>query len=450
MAEQLRRELLNRTVLTLRGTDPEDAVSSGLPRVVHRYHSLYPLEDMTKDRVSQVYGVPTFVYKATDGVAFFALRRVDQVRVNEVTNPAIEGWKSIIHPHIVSLREVFTSSAFNNTNSVYVAYEYHPSAETLEQRFPACALSQNRPPGFQNDPKGLNEDILWAILIQLVSALRAVHAKGLNANKLINASKIIIVGKNRLRLSSPGLDDLLKYESRKQVVQAKQHEDIVLMGKLMLRLAAPVADASFAATQKALEDVASNYSDEFHSVLLRLLGLITRSQGTTTATEGTSLSSSREINQPQYPTLDEIQHMLATRAFAHLEKTYHFADALEGELCKELDNGRLFRLMVKLGFINERPEFDFSMPWSETGDRFPLKLFRDYVFHQVDEDGNPVMDISHVVDCLNKLDAGADERVLLMSRDERSMLVLTYKDLRRYLTESFNELVQKQSLPQLR
>jgi hypothetical protein len=29
---------------------------------------------------------------------------------------------------------------------------------------------------------------------------------------------------------------------------------------------------------------------------------------------------------------------------------------LETELMKELDNGRLLRLLVKLGFINERPE----------------------------------------------------------------------------------------------
>jgi PAB-dependent poly(A)-specific ribonuclease subunit 3 len=451
MAEQLRRELLNRTVLCLKGTDPEDSVSSSLPRLVHRYHSLYPLEDATKDKVSQVYGVPTFVYKATDGVAFFAIRRFDGVRVNELTNPAVEAWKSIIHPHVVSLREVFVSNAFNNTNSLYVSYEYHPSAETLEQRFPACALSQNRPPGYQNDPKGLSEDILWAILIQLVSALRAIHAKGLSAAKQINGSKIIIVGKNRLRLSAGGIDELFKYDSRKQVVLAKQQEDIVALGQLMLRLAAPVTDVSFAATQKALEDVAANCSVEFHSVLLRLLGLIQRSGSGASSSAATPTPSGTAISAPsstvtgQYPSLDEIQHMLAIRAFAHLEKTYNFADALEGELCKELDNGRLFRLMVKLGFINERPEYDFSTSWSETGDRFPLKLFRDYVFHQVDEEGNPVMDISHVVECLNKIEAGTDERVLLMSRDEKSMLVLAYKDLKRYLVESFNELVQKQT-----
>lgn len=41
--------------------------------------------------------------------------------------------------------------------------------------------------------------------------------------------------------------------------------------------------------------------------------------------------------------------------------------------------------------------------WSETGDRYIIKLFRDYVFHQVDENGNPVMNLTHVLTCLNKV-----------------------------------------------
>ncbi len=101
---------------------------------------------------------------------------------------------------------------------------------------------------------------------------------------------------------------------------------------------------------------------------------------------------------------------------------------MESELAKEVENGRLFRLLVKLGivfshfislfpipffqltptppptgFINERPEFDMDASWSETGDRYLLKLFRDYVFHQVYEDGSAVVDYAHVVECLNKV-----------------------------------------------
>jgi PAB-dependent poly(A)-specific ribonuclease subunit 3 len=80
-----------------------------------------------------------------------------------------------------------------------------------------------------------------------------------------------------------------------------------------------------------------------------------------------------------------------------------YTDFLEGELMKELENSRLVRLLSKLGFINERPEFDMDPRWSETGDRYLLKLMRDYVFHQVDEIGNPIIDLGHVVETLNKV-----------------------------------------------
>ena len=41
--------------------------------------------------------------------------------------------------------------------------------------------------------------------------------------------------------------------------------------------------------------------------------------------------------------------------------------------------------------------------WSETGDRYLLKLFRDYLFHQVTENGVPWVDLAHIVACLNKV-----------------------------------------------
>jgi PAB-dependent poly(A)-specific ribonuclease subunit 3 len=78
--------------------------------------------------------------------------------------------------------------------------------------------------------------------------------------------------------------------------------------------------------------------------------------------------------------------------------------------------------------------------WAETGDRYVLKLFRDYVFHQVDSEGNPVLDIGHVVKALNKVDVGVQERVLLTSRDEKSCLIVTYEDLKRCIILSLQDL----------
>lgn len=38
----------------------------------------------------------------------------------------------------------------------------------------------------------------------------------------------------------------------------------------------------------------------------------------------------------------------------HMQPRYN--DSFENELSRELENGRLVRLLIKMGFINERPE----------------------------------------------------------------------------------------------
>lgn len=84
-----------------------------------------------------------------------------------------------------------------------------------------------------------------------------------------------------------------------------------------------------------------------------------------------------------------------------------------------------------------RSRFGRSHRWSETGDRYIVKLFRDYVFHQVDENLDPVVNLTHVLTCLNKLDAGSDERMMLMARDEQSCLVVSYKDVKTCIESAY-------------
>ena len=85
---------------------------------------------------------------------------------------------------------------------------------------------------------------------------------------------------------------------------------------------------------------------------------------------------------------------------------------------------------------------DTAPEWSETGDCYLLKLFRDFVFHNFSDDGMPLLEWGHVIETLNKLDAGLEEKIMLMSRDEMSMLVVSYKDLRRCIEKAFGELKQ--------
>ena len=284
---------------------------------------------------------------------------------------------------------------------------------------------------------------------------------------------------------------------------------------------------------------------------------------------------------------------LGERVFMELDAQQLYADALTGELGRELENGRLLRVLVRLSTVTERPEHESDPQWSETGacslsspsappyqllsrgiilrccpaylvlfscavalraasvrlpsgltrgdmpspepqsraplltdsrgagDRYLLKLFRDFVFHQVSEDGAPLLDWGLVAEALTKLDAGpplpfsphrcqcnmrtrrlpdringplhdqqyvnrshlcgqtagrrkaeacsvpgrthgsqrfrvksttsscraagVPEKVLLLSRDEMSMLVVSYGDVKRCLEAAWSELQSKGS-----
>ena len=130
-----------------------------------------------------------------------------------------------------------------------------------------------------------------------------------------------------------------------------------------------------------------------------------------------------------YKNVDDLAKNIASHSLINFNASLHYQDTIENELTKELENGRIVRLLCKLGFINERPEYDHDPRWGDTGDRHNLKLFRDYVFHSVDENNQPVVDLAHVITCLNKLDAGVDEKLMLVSRDSSVCFVTSYKDV---------------------
>ncbi|CAF4896024.1 unnamed protein product [Rotaria socialis] len=107
----------------------------------------------------------------------------------------------------------------------------------------------------------------------------------------------------------------------------------------------------------------------------------------------------------------------------------------------ELDCGRLFRLISKLNTLLERPEHSMNQAWSETGDRYILKLFRDFVFHSIGFEGEPIVDMAHVVQCLNKFDAGSHDKICLTSRDEQNVMIVSYSELHQAFERAFTELM---------
>lgn len=435
MADELRQELINRHLITMAQIDQSE--NTGVPSEVDSYHSLFPLEPLPPpNRLQKTsnFSYITSCYKAVNSKDDlpYCLRRIHGFRlVNTKCMMLVDMWKKIQHSNAVSLREVFTTKAFGDHSLVF-SYDFHAGAETMYSRhfndptadsyFTKRKWGPHEPPPPRQHAGLLPESLIWAYIVQLSSALRTIHTAGL-ACRVMDPSKILITGKTRLRLNCVGVYDVLTFDNSQSnhlaLMPQYQQADLISLGKVVLALACnSLAGIQRENLQKAMELVSINYSSDLKNLILYLL---------------TEQSRLRSVN--------DIMPMIGARFYTQLDASQMRNDVIEEDLAKEVQNGRLFRLLAKLGTINERPEFQKDPTWSETGDRYLLKLFRDHLFHQVTEAGTPWIDLSHIVSCLNKLDAGLPEKISLVSRDEKSVLVVTYSDLKRCFDSTFQELL---------
>jgi len=418
--DRLRTELQQRSQLLQSQLNPETDAELGIPQKIHHYHSLYPLEDVSlvDDRPSMALGVRSFVLKGVsslDGQAY-VLRWIDgrQVILTPellyTAHEIVDRWSVLgQHPHVLCPRQAVATKEVEDTASLVMVYDYHPAAASLEAVFMQPTATKS---GLVRN--ACNEEQLWSFMVQLASALRAMHMAGLAARRgALAPSKVLLTSAGRLRMGALGLAEVLGDVTTGDRLQL-QREDLTALGRLMLALA-----CAGGAQMPSLEYCLSYFSVDFVTVLRHLLS----------SAEGGPLSNGKQLIA-----------VLGERVAVEMETVHLQNEALINELSKECENGRLLRLLVKLGCINERPEGDMDSQWSETGDRYLLKLFRDFVFHQTSEDGAPVLDWGHMIEALNKLDAGVPEKILLLSRDEMSMLIVSYADIKRCAEGAYNEL----------
>jgi PAB-dependent poly(A)-specific ribonuclease subunit 3 len=416
------------------------APNSSIPPV-EQFHSLFCL-DSSPQKNPALFGYSSWVYKAVSGKDgnTYALRRLENFRLtNETAIRSAQAWKRILNGSVVTIHEAFTTRAFGDSSLIIVT-DYHPNSKTLaEEHFKQVPMQRFH--GRQAATSHVPEQTLWGYIAQIASALKAIHGSGLAA-RIITPSKILLTSRNRIRINACGVLDVVQHENARSLSEL-QADDLLQLGRLILCIANnnPSAHLSM---QKSMDYITRGYTARLKECLQWLLN--PQPTPTTPTTPTTPIQPQKDIDT----FLGGIADQLATVFDSEL----HAQDTLTNTLARELESSRLVRLLVKLNFINERPELDASQHvpgnsgpppsamWAETGERYYLKLFRDYVFHQVDANGHPVTNLAHVLDCLNKLDAGSDEKIALISRDEQNVLVVSYRELKRGMESSFQDLIR--------
>lgn len=180
-----------------------------IPSQVGTYIDLYPL-DGAITTPSSCFNLITTIYKAINIKTgkTVCLRRIHSFTLSKNGLDKnlllkIKEWKQLNHSSIVKFYEVFITKEFGDNSLVFV-YDFHPASKTLLAQYyfnsntsfnsksPGSAV--NRPYSQQQQAqrqKLLPEQHIWSYIIQLLSALRAIHSRGLVA-RIVDVKKILV------------------------------------------------------------------------------------------------------------------------------------------------------------------------------------------------------------------------------------------------------------------
>ena len=183
-----------------------------------------------------------------------------------------------------------------------------------------------------------------------------------------------------VRISSCGIFDVLLFGSPQPDLATLQQEDLLKFGRLIFALCSGnLAAATPANLQKSVEAMKKVYGVEVQALALFLCSSKIKKVCMPSALIvflGSVMGLMLVFHSVQ--SIDEVLDMIRPKVLQeqdealmwvstsrvicpsliknYLSASFRGTDRLENELMGELENARLFRLMCKFGFINERPE----------------------------------------------------------------------------------------------
>jgi PAB-dependent poly(A)-specific ribonuclease subunit 3 len=383
--ESLRARLALQSHLQVARLQPDDPRFATLPTSLDhdRYHSLLPIQpDEVPAGLQQWYGstgggsASYKVISAMDGRSY-VIKRLLACRINEEAGRrAIASWiefasrhgsgsapQSVlhssasrswgagpVHPSIIAVRGAFFTKDFGPVGNVAgtalgslcLVYDYHSTAAAL---LPAT------------QDVSMPVDALWHYAIQLLGAVAALHSAGLSAatNGLLRPGRVLLTSDQRIHLNCCGVYECSTghaHPSDAEVAKS-QAEDFRSLGLLLLGWMGFTTQATqmhtLLSTPKPASAAAAALSSFTHQ-FEQLKPELERQFPNDLFSFVTLLLTGSDVTAAQ------LQSSIAPRLHAELTAQLSQTDYIEGELAKEAANGRLMRLLIKLGFVSDRPE----------------------------------------------------------------------------------------------
>lgn len=418
----IREDLTKKNLSILQVFPPSGKV---IPSIVQDYFNLVPLNFNNNDFLNKT--TLFKVFSNYDGKAYVLKRlpNIDKSMNPNKISKIYQIWSKVNCTNLIKFRDIFQTTKFGDL-SICLIFDYYPNSLSLYDYH------------FVNFPKfPITNNYLWIYLVQLTNVINSIHSQNLSIGDTLNWRKVLITGDpGRIKLSHCNFVDLLFNDDTDAVasssgstIERQQQLDYKYLGQLLFDLSINIENSNNNTTPKehrvdeitpqSIDDM-RHIDDKFKDILKYLLS--------------DSCDSKKNVH-------DLTSHFY-DKMFMVLESSQTYTEYMESVLSRELENGRLFRLINKLNCIFGRIESRIDINWSESGTKFPIILFYDYVFHQVDSNGKPKMDLTHVLRCLNKLDAGIQEKLMLVTPDELNCIIISYKELKDLIESTFRSITQ--------
>lgn len=353
------------------------------------------------------------------------LRRLVQTKATVAASAAIgEMYRQFRHPCLVPLHSVTHTTEFA-LGSVDIIAEYRwVRGATRVSDLGASAASSS-------SVATITEATLWSMACQLVGLILHFHNSG-TALRGLHISKLLFVEiTGRVMLAGVGMLDLLEASITGRTPAG------LLACSHMTDAVGSIQAAERSTLQQRL------FREDLQALGLVLTQLVTRTTNPNATLADASGHHAAVAISPSMTNLitalregsyrvSEICRGLGERLASEVGHQAATADYILSEAAKEVHNGRLLSLLMKLNVASGVLAHHHHLGGSiGEYDMVALRLFAQYLFDQVDEDGAPRHDLGHIYFALNKLDSASEDVIQLIGLDnDTTVLVVSFKELK--------------------